>query len=261
MQLLTRVFTALRRRGLIRAMQGAVSAIEDSLFDFRLGLQTSEMVHVADLDISDENKIHSSPYRPTRIRYFHKLMALHLLPTDFIFVDVGCGKGRIVIAAARHGFRRIVGIEISPQLVAMARRNVDRFRSRTGNAAEIDIQCANVLEVELPHDNQVLYLYRPFDRHVMTQFIDELRESIRLAPRDVWLIVNEVSYRDVFERDRLFSHVTRFVYGAGEFDVYHHEPRRAGDREFDAAHEGSSGSHLTQHNRVATDRRRGLKFS
>jgi SAM-dependent methyltransferase len=261
MQLLTRVLTALRQRGLIRAMQGAVSAIEDSMFDFRLGLQTSDMVNVADLDISDENKLHSSPYRPTRIRYFHKLMALHLLPTDSTFVDVGCGKGRIVIAAARHGFRRIVGIEISPQLAEMARRNVDRFRRRTGNAAEIDIQCANVLEVELPYESQVLYLYRPFDRHVMTQFIDKLRESIRLATRDVWLVVNEVSYRDVFERDKLFSHVTRFVYGAGEFDVYHHKPRRAGDWKFDAAHEGSSGSHLTQQDRIATDQRRDLEFS
>lgn len=51
-----------------------------------------------------------------------------ILPTD-TFADVGSGKGRVVVAAARHyGFRRIVGVELSAELDRIARNNVAEMR-------------------------------------------------------------------------------------------------------------------------------------
>src|SRR4051794_23925092 len=40
------------------------------------------------------------------------------------FADFGCGKGRIVQQAAKRPFRRVIGVEISPALVEVARSNL-----------------------------------------------------------------------------------------------------------------------------------------
>lgn len=41
-----------------------------------------------------------------------------------MFLDLGSGKGRMVLSAARFPFRRIIGVELSNDLTAIARRNV-----------------------------------------------------------------------------------------------------------------------------------------
>ncbi|MCA9217507.1 MAG: hypothetical protein KDB27_30775 [Planctomycetales bacterium] len=69
-------------------------------------------VAVQDLDIRLEDKQHAEKYKATRARYFRKLMKRVHLPRDGVFVDVGCGKGRILLLAVEHGLNRVVGIEI-----------------------------------------------------------------------------------------------------------------------------------------------------
>jgi len=47
------------------------------------------------------------------------------LGPDEALLDVGCGKGRAVFEAAlRPGFRRILGIDVTPELVEAAKRNL-----------------------------------------------------------------------------------------------------------------------------------------
>jgi SAM-dependent methyltransferase len=44
---------------------------------------------------------------------------------DDVFVDLGCGEGRMLLEAARrYRFKRVVGVELSGQLAAVASRNV-----------------------------------------------------------------------------------------------------------------------------------------
>jgi SAM-dependent methyltransferase len=205
-------------------MQSVISIAEDVLFDRRHGLETAEIVEVRDLDICDDDKRHCIQYQPTRVRHFRKLMRALQLPTTQVFVDVGCGKGRILVAAAQYGFHRIVGVEISPQLCAAATRNVDIFRRRSGTEAEIEVACLNVLHFDLRNDEGIFYLYWPFDRVTMIGFIEKVRESLHTAPREVWLIVNDFRYQDLFEQDEYFAYRGRIVYGGGEFDIYQHRP-------------------------------------
>ena len=226
MQLRNRVVSGLRRRGPLRLWEGVVSAVEDELFDLRHRIETRGPVPPNDLDIAEEDKLHSIGYLPTRVRYFRKLTQAQPLPTDFTFIDIGCGKGRILMTAAEYGFRRIIGIDISPRLCELARRNVETYRRRTATPARFRIECTTVLRTELDHTRQVFYLYQPFDRMVMGGFLDKLRTSLRTAPRKVWMIINQMECRDLFEQDDLFIRRRRMVYGAGEFDVYYHEPRR-----------------------------------
>lgn len=75
-------------------------------------------------------------------------------PEDVVY-DLGCGDGRIVIAAARDHGARGVGIEIDPKLVDQARENArkagvaDRVEIRLGNLFEVDLSGATVVALYL----------------------------------------------------------------------------------------------------------------
>ena len=62
------------------------------------------------------------------------LRALKITSRDAI-VDFGSGKGGALITMARYPFARIMGVEISPELVAIARRNLHKLG--IGNVAMV----------------------------------------------------------------------------------------------------------------------------
>src|SRR5215207_1935913 len=71
-------------------------------------------------------------------------------PGDTVY-DLGCGDGRIVIAAARDFGARGIGVEIDPVLVREARENArkagvaDKVEIRQGNMFEVDLSPASVV--------------------------------------------------------------------------------------------------------------------
>ena len=51
-----------------------------------------------------------SPYQPTEPSLFHEMLsALKIDFREFTFIDLGSGKGRVLLMAADYPFRRIVG--------------------------------------------------------------------------------------------------------------------------------------------------------
>lgn len=67
-----------------------------------------------------------------------------------VFADIGCGDGRIVVAAAQRRGCRAIGVEQSSQSVEVAHRHVaadrltDRIRIIHGDAREVDLSEATV---------------------------------------------------------------------------------------------------------------------
>jgi hypothetical protein len=76
-----------------------------------------------------------------------------------VFVEFGCGKGRVVLdAARRYRFRRVIGVELSPDLSAVARRVV---ASENGNPRchDVRIETADATAFEIPDDMTYAYFY------------------------------------------------------------------------------------------------------
>jgi len=97
---------------------------------------------------------------------------------DYAFVDVGCGKGRVAIVASEFPFREITGIELSPELADIARRNVEKMSQRFPGRPPITIRTGNVLDFALPPGKSVLYMYHPFGREVMKRFAAKLESAL-----------------------------------------------------------------------------------
>ena len=112
---------------------------------------------------------------------FFSQMERHL-PVDrgaFTFVDLGCGKGRVLMMATGKGYRRVIGVDISSSLISAAIKN-------TRGSSEL--VCANVLEFKFPMEPLVIFIYNSFFEEVTAKVISNLEQSIASRPREVWIL-------------------------------------------------------------------------
>ena len=108
---------------------------------------------------------------------------------DFTFVDIGCGKGRAMLLASRFPFRRILGVELSPALAAVAQQNVLRFSAPwrlPGSTFEVFEGDATTFA--LPVDPLLVFLYHPFAAPMMRNFLSHLQQAAQQGPRKIILL-------------------------------------------------------------------------
>jgi len=97
----------------------------DSAYDWWLGIETKHSASDAG-DVSDPD-----PYDPTQPTYlFWTFRNLPIEAREYSFVDFGSGKGRVLIAAAKHPFLQVVGVDHSRDLHQAATANM-RSAKRT----------------------------------------------------------------------------------------------------------------------------------
>ncbi len=112
------------------------------------------------------------------------------LPWDqFTFVDIGCGKGRALLLALRFPFRRVLGVELSPELAAIAQRNLAAFHPawRQG-AVAAEVLTADATSAALPPGPLLLFLYHPFAAPIMRRFLAHVQQAAQGEPREILLL-------------------------------------------------------------------------
>jgi hypothetical protein len=109
-------------------LKAPVTSTADA-FDLARQVDTAVVVELAYLDIPSPNALHGNRYQASPTVEVTELLAR--LPThdNFTFIDIGSGKGRVLLLAAEFPFRKIVGVEFSPELHATAQRNLTRLRA------------------------------------------------------------------------------------------------------------------------------------
>lgn len=126
-------------------------------------------------------------YEPSGWRWLARaLKGRRIGPADG-FLDYGAGKGRIVYQAAQLPFGRVRGVEISEELTAVARRNIERNRDRLA-CRDVTLTCADVVDFEVPDDVSYAYIYNSFTGPTFDAALDGLVRSYDRRPRPVTLI-------------------------------------------------------------------------
>jgi ribosomal protein L11 methylase PrmA len=94
-------------------------------------------------------------YFPTPESIVDKMLEMAEIQPDDVVYDLGCGDGRIVIAAAKKHGVKAVGVEIDPKLVEQAKGNVKKnevehlVTIRQGDVFEEDFSDATVVTTYL----------------------------------------------------------------------------------------------------------------
>jgi SAM-dependent methyltransferase len=155
------------------------------LFERRYRVRTKARVGASELGLHDPDL---RGYAPSGWLSLRRILPRSEVSTSDVFLDVGSGMGRIVLQAAIcYPFRRVLGIELSAQLHEIAMANLAANTARL-RCQQVELRHANALDVDLPDDATVVYLYNPFRGVAFQTFIDRLLRSVDRNPRPVRLI-------------------------------------------------------------------------
>lgn len=128
------------------------------------------------------------PYFATEPWLFEQMM--QALPIDFArftFVDLGCGKGRVLLMASEYPFKRITGVEFMPELQRIAERNLAGFSGKKQECREIEAICTDARDFNFPREPLVVYLFNPFSESTFAEVLENLRRSLAQTPRPVYI--------------------------------------------------------------------------
>jgi SAM-dependent methyltransferase len=103
------------------------------------------------------------------------------------FLDLGCGKGRALIAARGFPFAALHGIELSPALAAMAEANAALVASRTPGPP-VTIAVGDASAPSLPAGDCVVFLYHPFGRELIDQLVGQLTVQVLARPWRTFIV-------------------------------------------------------------------------
>ena len=118
---------------------------------------------------------------------------------DFVFIDLGSGKGRTLLMASEYPFRRIVGVELLPVLHQAARENLSKYHSESQKCFALESICADATEFPLPAEPTVVYLFNPFPEAGLRRVIANLEQSLRAHPRVVYVLYHNPLLEDVLD--------------------------------------------------------------
>ena len=174
----------IRWQRLKRAYRALSRGLSTAVIDRILNVDTAQRVDLAQLGLDAPDRV---SYEAAGWRELRRILRRAEVSGDDVFLDLGSGKGRMILLAARYRFRRVIGVEVAEPLTAVARRNVAscRLRPRCG---EIELVNADVLDYRIPDDVSVVYMFNPFGGAIFDAVVAELIASVDRRPRALRLI-------------------------------------------------------------------------
>jgi len=190
----------LRQRGIRLSFIRAICAIAvklrvarsmknflDYAFDARNGTKTSGTILLDNLAIESKRQKLGTFYVATPKYEFRKIIRnLAIDPAKYVFVDLGCGMGKVLLFAIEHNFSGIIGIEFSSYLADVAAANVKKYAKKYGASAQV-ITC-DAAEFRIPRAPCVLWLFNPFTEAVTREVLVNIREAYLYGNQDIYII-------------------------------------------------------------------------
>jgi SAM-dependent methyltransferase len=156
-------------------------AVRDARYDAEHQVDTAAR-HLRKLSIASANRRFGVDHIATDPEEFARAVAqLPIRPEEFVFVDLGSGKGRALLLAGEYPFRRIIGVEFARELHQIAATNT-RSRER------IQVHCLDAVEFDFPLEPLVVFLYNPFGPEVMARVAQRLHDSYAARPRLIYVL-------------------------------------------------------------------------
>lgn len=171
--------------------------IQNHLFDLIRGVDTHVWEPDSNLRLNERNKddgvFYMASWKSTVVESTNCVINRINEPLEnFTFLDVGCGKGKVILVwdEILPAKVKIVGIDYNDYLLSVCRSNL-RKRASTNR---IQLVHSDITKINLDcYDKLVLYLYNPFSKTILEQFLKSLKAI------DLYVIYNNPIHDQVFE--------------------------------------------------------------
>jgi hypothetical protein len=158
-----------------------------------------------------------SPYQATEPALFQEMMAaLRVDFADFLFIDLGSGKGRTLLMASEYPFRKIIGVELLPELNQIAQENIRKYSSGDQKCQVLESICGDACEFQFPAEPIVLYLFNPVSESGLGRVIGNLERSLMASPRKVVVLYHNPEHEEILTR----SAALRRTGGTHQYAIY-----------------------------------------
>ena len=159
-------------------------------FDLAHGVDTSGLVPAANLVTGHPNDEHVTAYYGvapsllrTLISQWRETPPPHPIG-DYTFIDFGAGKGRALLVASELPFREIIGIELNPELAAIAEKNLDLWNEAHASdptaprVAPTRLLHQDALTIVIPATPCVAFLFHPFEAPVLRSLLRRIETQL-----------------------------------------------------------------------------------
>jgi SAM-dependent methyltransferase len=210
---------SLRSRGVLGTASHFLERLADRRFDALHHVETTAKVPPYALGV--ESASHANEYTPVPTSGLSRVLAD--LPIDYRewdFVDIGAGKGRALFVAARFEFQRIIGVELSADLVHLARRNIISYRDPRQGCFDLTVTHEDAQRYQLLGStiaSVVLYLFDPFnDVATMEQMLENVQKWLESGDHKLYVIYWHPRLAEPFKQ----SPALKLVRATSEYHLY-----------------------------------------
>jgi SAM-dependent methyltransferase len=193
-------WNALRQHGFFQGFVLIYQAVCDRLapryarwdgrrFDRKHNVQTTGNMYLPDLTVKSSQKDQSYPYEPTPVKVITLLLSsLRDDFSDFSLVDLGSGKGRVLLIASNFNFKSIVGVEFAEELHKIAQNNINLYRHPLRQCHQIETVCMDAAQFTFPEDKCVIFFSNPFKKELLLSILKRIEKAYLSSPRKIYIV-------------------------------------------------------------------------
>ena len=165
-----------------RNLKAKLARLKARLYDRRLGIEVSGRTCNQCPDYSLDAEEHC--YQPTFYGRLEKMIR-YLKPTaEDVFVDLGCGKGRVVFFVALQRLKKVIGVELNKELYTIARKNLANLRINKTPVRLVNIDAVN-FDVR---ESTIFFMFNPFGYKTLEGILRNIKESLVINPRKIRIV-------------------------------------------------------------------------
>ncbi|MCO5144312.1 MAG: methyltransferase domain-containing protein [Oligoflexia bacterium] len=155
-----------------------------------------------------------STYIPSDWWSVHFLLTYLPIKNDDVFIDIGCGKGRVLRILSKRKIPSY-GIELIPELGHIAKKN----------ASALDVLIGDARNIKIPDDVTVIYLFNPFSWKIFLPFLNQIEELAKNKAHGIRIIYHGPVYHDLLIDIPEISDITSSQIPSwmhNDFKIYHY---------------------------------------
>ena len=167
-----------------------VIRIWNLVVDKYYGIDTELIIELPSLGLDSKigNRQESTP-----TRHLKKILSFLPINSEDIFIDIGSGLGRVMIAAGCFPFKKIIGVDVSEKLNKICEINIQKMKHRL-KCRKFENITSNASDYRIPDEATFIYFFNPFGMEVMKDVFHSISKSVSVNPRKVIIICYNPKY-------------------------------------------------------------------
>lgn len=167
------------------------TALDGYAGDKKLGIDTGYYNEI----VTQNSYGDSVRYEPTKYSDIQRIIDYLKLNENDVFVDYGCGKGRVIASIAALKIKKVIGIELDDEMIKIARKNICNLKIKNTGVEVINKDANNFNPIE----GTIFFLFNPFGQRTLQMVLKKIEGSLDKNPRSIKVVYHNSTGVNILE--------------------------------------------------------------